>query len=501
MFFKLYILIKTIIIGGNMKKKFGIKTNIALILILLTALFISACGDGSDPQPDTYLVIYDANTGTGDVPVDANDYEEGETVTVLGSGTLTRDGYTFEGWNTQADGNGTAYNEDDEIIMGTEDITLYAIWIREIGGSGVLIVNCDPSAAGAMINALSANNYNTTTLTTLNDFEQMSLDTLFDYDAVFYAGGDTFDSWAKAKEYLDEGGRFFIADDDLGWHYHFDVFYEDYLQADWNSDGGSLGVATGMDIMNGINPDINFNESEDPYTYPDDFTVGAEGVEIFQAASEDYSAGVSVDRDGYKAVYLAWDFQYTGNTDHANAIIDRIAIFLGVPRDVPLVIGDSYGGGKVAYILLDGDAGYDADVQHGLIAATIDQTDSIVWHYSNSDAATGASGTTIGTGKENTDIIVAEYGTENNAAKLCDDYSVTVNSVTYDDWYLPSLDELDELYAARLDVGNFNTAFKPYWSSSELNSSSAWSIFFGTGEPGTSGGKNAMYRVRAVRSF
>ena len=83
-----------------------------------------------------------------------------------------------------------------------------------------------------------------------------------------------------------------------------------------------------MSIMNGINPNV----ISDPY--PDDFTVGAQGVEIFRAPTG-YSAGVSIVRNDYKAVYLGWDFQNIADTNHENAIIDKIAIFLGVPKNVP----------------------------------------------------------------------------------------------------------------------------------------------------------------------
>ncbi|MBU4510125.1 Ig-like domain-containing protein [bacterium] len=46
----------------------------------------------------------------------------------------------------------------------------------------------------------------------------------------------------------------------------------------------------------------------------------------------------------------------------------------------PVAVGDSYGGGIVAYILVNGDTGYDPSVQHGLIAATADQSTRIQWY-------------------------------------------------------------------------------------------------------------------------
>ncbi len=77
----------------------------------------------------TYSVIYDGNGYTGGTaPTAPMPYRHTKTVTVLGGGTLTRDGYTFAGWNTASDGTGTAYAVGDSFPMGTADVTLYAQW-------------------------------------------------------------------------------------------------------------------------------------------------------------------------------------------------------------------------------------------------------------------------------------------------------------------------------------------------------------------------------------
>ncbi|AKL96539.1 hypothetical protein CACET_c30950 [Clostridium aceticum] len=82
------------------------------------------------PNP-TYTVTYDGNGSTGGtVPTDSNSYEENAIATVLGNtGNLIKIGYTFGGWNTAADGNGTNYSAGSTFTMGSENITLYAKWI------------------------------------------------------------------------------------------------------------------------------------------------------------------------------------------------------------------------------------------------------------------------------------------------------------------------------------------------------------------------------------
>ncbi|TDF95444.1 InlB B-repeat-containing protein [Paenibacillus piri] len=77
-----------------------------------------------------FKVVYDGNESiSGSVPIDSNKYEPGATVTVLGNtGNLVNPGYTFAGWNTQADGKGTSYTAGAAFPMGVANVTLYAMW-------------------------------------------------------------------------------------------------------------------------------------------------------------------------------------------------------------------------------------------------------------------------------------------------------------------------------------------------------------------------------------
>ena len=78
----------------------------------------------------TFTVTYDGNGNSGGtVPIDKNYYLTGATVTVLGNtGPLVKTGYTFIGWNTQADGGGISYAAGATLSMGETNAILYAQW-------------------------------------------------------------------------------------------------------------------------------------------------------------------------------------------------------------------------------------------------------------------------------------------------------------------------------------------------------------------------------------
>lgn len=85
-------------------------------------------GSWSTYTPATFSVSFDANGDKVEGTMSSiADIACGGTAT-LTENTFTRTNYTFAGWNTQADGNGTAYADKASITNIKTDITLYAQW-------------------------------------------------------------------------------------------------------------------------------------------------------------------------------------------------------------------------------------------------------------------------------------------------------------------------------------------------------------------------------------
>jgi hypothetical protein len=163
-------------------------------------------------------------------------------------------------------------------------------------------------------------------------------------------------------------------------------------------------------------------------------------------------------------------------------------------------VGEIWGGGVVYHVYRGADGN-----EHGLIVATTDQSTGIEWsnvYY----VEVGSTAQSSWNGLVNSNAIVAQAGHTYSAAKLCLD----LVSGGYDDWYLPSIRELQLLYNSQLDINRsfsliggateLNNSYSSYWSSSEYVGNGAWFVDFNFG--GAYGNdKYNSYYVRAVRAF
>ena len=152
-------------------------------------------------------------------------------------------------------------------------------------------------------------------------------------------------------------------------------------------------------------------------------------------------------------------------------------------------IGEHFGGGIIYYL--------DKSGKHGLIAATLDFEEPSAWSFKN--RLNRAKDTALGAGATNTLNIYNAQGYPQSeaysyAALEC--LELTLNG--YQDWYMPSLSELNEMYKNKTIIGGF--APFPYWCSSEVDSTKAWIKKFSNGllelQP-----KTSKYAVRPGRRF
>ena len=91
------------------------------------------CGYEENVTEYQVKLTYDANGGEG--TIDSATGVAGESVTVA-ENVFTRNDYTFTGWNTQADGKGTAYKAGDNFTLTDKDTVLYAQWSKNSGSAG-----------------------------------------------------------------------------------------------------------------------------------------------------------------------------------------------------------------------------------------------------------------------------------------------------------------------------------------------------------------------------
>jgi len=166
-------------------------------------------------------------------------------------------------------------------------------------------------------------------------------------------------------------------------------------------------------------------------------------------------------------------------------------------------VGDYDQGGVIFFVTPDGN--------HGLVASINDISAGAPWGLETDRVGAlsnyiqfGENYTTAG--KLNTQLIVDKYPSGSYAANLCKNYSVKMNGITYNDWYLPCLKELGLMMAMQetinsISVAHGGTAIQKnfYWSSFEATSTAWNQSFDNAGQEMMN--KGNLYRVRAVRAF
>jgi hypothetical protein len=148
-------------------------------------------------------------------------------------------------------------------------------------------------------------------------------------------------------------------------------------------------------------------------------------------------------------------------------------------------VGDVIGGGIVFWV--------DTNKAHGYIASKTN-VGTATEQFGPEVDPSNAAGTsqTMGSGKSNSQKIAAkmaqlrsindwpEWRTVKIAAELCEEFSVTENNLTYTDWFLPSREELIELFKAKnvLASKGYPIPANNYWSSSEADGNSGWAAYY-----------------------
>lgn len=224
------------------------------------------------------------------------------------------------------------------------------------------------------------------------------------------------------------------------------------------------------------------------------------GTDVTALVATFTTTGVSVKVGATPQVSAVTDNDFTGPVTYAVTAADASTQEYTVTVTVAdAVIGQSYGGGKIAYMFQSDDPGYFSGQTHGLIAATADQSAGVAWSsIVATEIGDDAQGIVLGTGSTNTLAIFHQAGCTGGAAHIC----AQLVSGGRSDWYLPSKDELGKLYDNRAAIGGFfSTRFESYyWSSSEIGAGDSWGADFHDGQ-WYGYGKASTYRVRAVRSF
>jgi hypothetical protein len=246
----------------------------------------------------------------------------------------------------------------------------------------------------------------------------------------------------------------------------------------------------------GISANLTAAPLENPSTGKGNIRAYPFGGTLPDVSLVNYEAGTNIANAAIVATCYICGFDLNVATQfHSSASIGDVMGYF-YPAIIPVTtyaIGDTGPAGGWVFHITDGGL-------HGLEAAPVDQSAGALWGCFGT-LITGADGSLVGTGAQNTGDIVTWCMDAGIAARIANNYS----SNGFNDWFLPSFDELNLMYlnigqgsAPPVNIGGF--APSSYWSSSEFNGDIAVYQAFTSGFQGGSE-KNFPRGVRAIRAF
>ena len=191
----------------------------------------------------------------------------------------------------------------------------------------------------------------------------------------------------------------------------------------YNPDGNADGTITVPDLQDFLG---NYGSLFSPAEIMVGDTALGEWIQILYQALEDQQAVIEAMQVG------------AGSGLDSTAVANMIAEALPTPA---AQIGEFRDGGVVFWV--------DASDQHGLVCDIQDL--GVAGWGCNGTSISGADGTAIGSGQQNTIDILVGCSTVGIAAYLCDNSTAQ----GYSDWFLPGKDALYELYDKQNDI-NFS---------------------------------------------
>jgi len=391
--------------------------------------------------PNLYVVTLNQESGSGGT---------GSVIATYGSAmptatAPTRTGYTFGGYYTESEGNGTQYYS---AIMGSEcnwnmtvNTTLYAKWNAK---PHLVTFNAPNGSLPNPSNKIVIYNATYSTLATTNR------------EGYTFAGW-----WTGSKGTGIEVTISTTVTNDSDHNLYAKWIGNPYKINFIKNDLSATGFMNDQEIDCGSTEPLvinNFNKEGSTFT---GWSTTSEGLPMY-LDQEDYTMGTT-----NITLYAKWSPLYEIGS-----------------------IGPA--GGWVFY-----DKGSYSD-HWRYLEASPDYIDlySAQWGAGDHDIV-GAEGTEIGTGKQNTIDIIASQGT---GSTLAAQYCESLLESGYDDWFLPSPDELMEMFVLQnLGIGTFTSGW--YWSSAESISNPSSEAVLISGDNSWTTHKLNGYHVRPIRDF